>query len=74
MTEHRTASGVAVTDEAKGWRDVYWCHLLNEPVIVEYRRQGDAHIKFCVHCDGDIDALPTLHTFCFHIAGKPRMT
>lgn len=62
-----------VTFEPKGFRDVYWCPYLNEPVIVEYRRPSPN--KFCVNCSGDIDhpGVPPFyskHTFICNV-GKP---
>lgn len=63
-----------IAHEAKGFRDVYWCGALNEPVIVSYPFQGktasgvvvgDDSTPICTHCDGKV--LWGDHQFMFHI-------
>jgi hypothetical protein len=48
--------------EAKGWRDLYWCYILNEPVIIEYK-DGQ---PFCTNCNGN-PLKGQEHSFIFHI-------
>lgn len=52
----------------RGYRDLYWCHRLNEPMIIEYR-DGRTYCDCCGQADvveSDDD-----HTFIQHIT-KPR--
>jgi hypothetical protein len=44
-----------------GYRDVFWCSILNEPAIIEYR-QGKA---FCDCCDDS--PFNDSHVFICHI-------
>lgn len=65
-----------VSFERKGYRDVYWCPTLNEPVILIYEVKGLEYHPICNMCQ---EALPQLtdnaddfsHTFIVHIL-KPR--
>jgi hypothetical protein len=51
--------------EAKGSRDLYWCYVLNEPVIIEYRND----VAICTHCSAELNN--NQHRFMFHI-NKPQ--
>jgi hypothetical protein len=63
----KVAPGVSVTSEPKGWRDVYWCHFINEPGFLKWR----GIVKCCGVCDQEITDVVPMHTFLFHIAGRP---
>jgi hypothetical protein len=64
--------GGRVRLEPKGHRDVYWCHINNEPGVLEYR-DG---VPYCTNCEGNplepcVDGTPNpIHTFVVGI-GKP---
>ncbi len=61
--------------EMKGYRDVHWCYILNEPWVIQYR---DGH-AYCTNCtwldDGEKGQLTEVflghHPFICHIY-KPR--
>lgn len=40
----------AILFEEKGYRDVWWCHVINEPSILEWRDEGDGRNPYCAHC------------------------
>lgn len=52
---------VFIDNVSRGYRDVWWCHVRNEPFIIEYREDK----PFCVNCDGE--PYPERHTFIIHI-------
>jgi hypothetical protein len=72
--------------EPKGFRDVYWCYSLNEPVIIEWHKnsEGESEERFptCINCNWIdegydredkivSDTFLTEHTFICHIL-KPK--
>lgn len=54
-----------VTFKPMGYRDVYWCERLNEPVIIEYRGDEPERQAWCVNCDGPMDQ--ERHRFICHV-------
>lgn len=60
-----------VTAEPKGFRDIYWCPYLNEPVILKY----DGDKPKCDGCGNVYDSVEQMaddtHTFICHVL-KPR--
>lgn len=65
----RDVDWLRVTDEPKGFRDVYWCLLLNEPFVIEY----DGNKPTCPNCDcGPFDSVEQMagndHVFVCHVA------
>lgn len=72
MTDEKRAHAGGITNVPKTYRDVYWCCLINEPMIIKYK--GDQ--PKCSACDNEIsfeeDPLRYtddhgLHTFMFHV-------
>ena len=60
---------IRVTSSPKGYRDVYWCWILNEPVILT-RVQGVLH---CDNCHLEVHDHEKDHTFICHIEkGKDK--
>lgn len=65
--------GRVITLEPLGFRDVYWCGLSNEPVIIEYE---DSRAK-CVECnwisstEKPDEVFLTEHVFVCHLC-KPK--
>lgn len=56
----------------QGFRDVYWCYNLNEPVIIDYENDKPG----CSLCNYRVDTLPDegflrMHKFIKHIL-KPK--
>lgn len=68
VVEERDKLRKLISLEAHGFRDVYWCHNLNEPVIVTYTREKPNE-PFCTNCSGPIDEYT--HTFLLNVL-KPR--
>lgn len=66
-----------VTFESKGYRDVYWCPELNEPVVLVYEELFEGREPVCDHCRAIIryEEKPTgferLHVFICHVL-KPE--
>lgn len=58
---------ITITYEATGYRDVLWCWFLNEPVVIQYRKEQ----PYCIACNSDPSETPEEHTFICHI-NKPR--
>jgi hypothetical protein len=54
---------VSFTTKPKGYRDLYWCHRLIEPVILRYVK-GE---EYCINCNSLLGALDTDHEFLAHI-------
>lgn len=51
---------------ARGFRDVWWCWILNEPEFPTYGGEsGGEHI--CPGCGHDVEELSDRHTFIAHI-------
>jgi hypothetical protein len=50
--------GTSVAYVSRGFRDVYWCPYLNEPVILTYSLATDT--PWCTGCDSELDSE---HTF-----------
>lgn len=59
MTEEVVYKNVSF--EPKGYRDVIWCPLLNEPGFLEYSHAGPE----CPNCQGNYE--PETHPFIVHI-------
>ena len=57
-----------MSDTPKGFRDVYWCWLVNEPAFMVYAHDGETQL--CGECGGPVTAMPETHTFCVHVT-KP---
>lgn len=54
-----------VSFEPVGFRDVYWCPRLNEPVILEYRQAvGSEREPWCINCGCPLESD---HAFICHI-------
>jgi hypothetical protein len=51
-----------ITYEQQGFRDVHWCHRMNEPIIVQYK--PGTNDKHCDWCNGWDE---TEHPFLCHI-------
>lgn len=68
-----------VTFEPKGFRDIYWCDLSNEPFIIEYRHNQKEPLVHCSNCgwddsldeNGPSEVWLEHHKFICHIH-KPR--
>lgn len=62
-----------VSYQPTGSRDVYWCHRLNEPVIVEYQHQhnGNERRSFCANCTQLDITDDDAHTFVCHVHKPP---
>lgn len=58
---------VKLTPEARGFRDLYWCSILNEPVILTYQDNK----TYCTCCEGSDIIDDGLHEFVGHIALQP---
>lgn len=56
-----------ISYEPTGSRDVYWCHRLNEPVIIEYRVVGSDRQSYCVNCSQHDITNDSMHTFVCHV-------
>ena len=52
----------AVSFKFKGFRDVIYCPLANEPTFLKYSEDGE---PFCDACDGNWEAVS--HPFICHI-------
>jgi hypothetical protein len=50
-----------IKPEPKGFRDIYWCPYMNEPVVLKYR--NGTNDKYCELCDSGLDH----HIFICHI-------
>ena len=67
-----------VSFERKGYRDVYWCPTLNEPVILTYNKTDDGeYYPYCCICKEPLpsledDAREFSHAFIAHIL-KPQL-
>lgn len=66
-----------VTFTVKGFRDVYWCYILNEPMINQFKREPGQEPKLmCPNCNWvDYGKEPSeeflsQHVFICHIV-KP---
>lgn len=80
MAEVRRQLDTLITLEATGSRDVWWCQILNEPIIIQYAdgERGPAAYAHCTGCGWTCDteraeddpAFLSMHDFCFHIC-KP---
>lgn len=57
-------------NEPLGFRDVYWCYLLNEPVIITYHFEDGVEKPWCIHCQGEMVHGDGIHVFICHI-NKP---
>jgi hypothetical protein len=51
------------SDIPTGFRDLYWCWHLNEPVIIEYRDKQ----SYCTNCHADLLGDSEEHTFIAHV-------
>lgn len=61
-----------ISDKPRGFRDVHWCDVNNEPVILEWRTVDGKEVRHCPDCtEGNV---PELHPFCFHILKSARPT
>lgn len=49
----------------RGFRDLIWCGLLNEPAILEYRDQPGGRAPWCPNCNGNYELGS--HPFIAHI-------
>lgn len=67
MTKVVVNKWLAVTFRPMSFRDVYWCHYLNEPIVLEYRN-GMRYCHAC-HCNMDSDDD---HSFICHIQKEPQ--
>lgn len=53
-----------LTNEAKGYRDIYWCFIINEPFIIQY----EANVPCCSLCGGNpLNPDLQMHTFLGHV-------
>ena len=50
-----------------GFRDLYWCGHLNEPVLIEWRDDR----SYCVNCKAELLEDTDSHTFIAHVK-KPE--
>lgn len=57
-----------VTFHPLGFRDVMWCPYLNEPAILEWRKNK----PHCPNCDGNFE--PQTHPFICHIQKVSQLT
>jgi hypothetical protein len=69
--DHRRGSSAARPDcfqpQPKGFRDLYWCWIINEPEIVI----GPNDSPTCPSCGHSVMDLADSHTFIAHVL-KPR--
>lgn len=76
-----TDDGAQITKQVitlvpSGFRDVYWCCILNEPVITTYVHGPQGNALFCRGCnwvcpsETPDEPFLSMHTFCCHIC-KP---
>lgn len=56
-------------DTPRGFRDVYWCWIVNEPGFMRYTDTGD--VQHCGECGGPLLEMANEHTFVCHVR-KPR--
>ena len=65
------------TPVPKGFRDVYWCHYLNEPVILKYAKIAGDQPR-CDGCGVVYDSVAQMtdngHTFICHILKPAEWT
>ena len=67
---HKRGKPECVVDTARGFRDVWWCWIINEPEFPTYGGGPDGkHV--CPGCGFAIEDLEDEHTFIAHIL-KPR--
>lgn len=56
-----------ISETRKGFRDVHWCGILNEPVIVQYK-ENRLYCPLCEMISEQTDeAFLQMHLFQFHI-------
>lgn len=79
MTKVVLSKWLAVTfDKPEGFRDVYWCHSVNEPFIIEYGMPTlvDGKPKphtMCPLCRcTQVDMENSGHIFLCHIQKEPQ--
>lgn len=62
---------VSLKLDARGWRDIYWCWITNEPFFNEYRDEGGERKLYCPNCKlivgGTGGYLEDSHEFLRHL-------
>lgn len=77
VTDEKGPHAGGITNVPKTYRDVYWCGLINEPMIIKYKGEEPQ----CSACDNEIsfeeDPLRytddhKVHAFMFHVLKPAR--